>query len=63
MRKLFTSLMLAGLLAVSMVGSALASGGMPAAHGTDGRGFGGAVSGLAQANPLALASHTSGGRF
>ena len=36
------------------------AGGMPAAHGVDGRTFGGAVRGLAQTNPGALASHVSG---
>ncbi len=35
-------------------------GGMPAAHGVDGRTFGGAVSELAQTNPGALADHVSG---
>lgn len=37
------------------------AGGAPAAHGTDGRGFGEAVSG-AEKGPDGLASHTSGGR-
>lgn len=37
-----------------------APGGMPAAHGVDGRTFGGAVSGLATTNPGALADHVSG---
>lgn len=39
-----------------------AKGGMPAAHGVDGRTFGGVVSGLALTNPLALAEHVSGCR-
>jgi len=34
--------------------------GMPAAHGVDGRTFGGAVSGLAQTDPGALVAHVSG---
>jgi len=38
------------------------SSGMPAAHEVDGRTFGGAVAGLTQTNPLALAEHVSGCR-
>ena len=34
-----------------------ARGGMPAAHGVDGRTFGGVVGGLAQTNPIVLAEH------
>ena len=38
-----------------------AKGGMPAAHGVDGRTFGGAVvSFLAKNGPIALAEHVSG---
>lgn len=53
----------ASLLVISFVLSVAAisfAGGMPAAHGVDGRTFGGAVSGLAQTNPAALAAHVSG---
>ena len=39
-----------------------ARGGMPAAHGVDGRTFGGVVSGAAQTNPLGLAEHVRGCR-
>ena len=55
---------LVGLIVVVMV-MALAApafaarGGMPAAHGVDGRTFGGVVSGLAQTDPLGLAEHVS----
>ena len=34
-----------------------ARGGMPAAHGVEGRTFGGVVGGLAQTNPIVLAEH------
>ena len=37
-----------------------ARGGMPAAHGVEGRCFGTAVSSVAQNSPLCLASHVSG---
>lgn len=36
------------------------AGGMPAAHGVTGAQFGSAVSGLAQADPAALAAHVRG---
>jgi hypothetical protein len=36
-------------------------GGTPATHGVDGRTFGGAVSGLAQSAPGAVAAHVSSG--
>jgi hypothetical protein len=58
MKRLIGAVVLASLLAMSAVGTAFA--GMPQAHGVDGRTFGGLVSELAQANPLALASHVSG---
>jgi hypothetical protein len=35
--------------------------GMPAAHGVDGKTFGGLVSGLAQSEPGAVAAHVGGG--
>ncbi len=38
------------------------SGGMPAAHGVDGKTFGAAVSDLAQSEPGAVAEHVSGGK-
>ena len=63
MRKVISAMTMAALLAVAMVGSAFAAGGAPGVHGVDGRTFGGAVSGLAQSNPLGLADHTSGGRL
>jgi len=47
-------------MAIMAVPALAAPGGMPAAHGVDGKTFGGAVSALAQANPAALASHVSG---
>lgn len=46
-----------------VAGSAVAlaaPGGMPAAHGVDGKTFGGVVSAVAQANPIALAEHVGG---
>ena len=58
MKKLFVILTVFAL-ALSFAGSAFAAG-MPAAHGVDGRTFSGAVSGLAQENPAALAAHVSG---
>ncbi len=55
-------LMVLVVLAVMVLAIALPvfGKGMPAAHGVDGRTFGGAVSGLAQADPGALAAHVSG---
>lgn len=58
MKKLFMVVLVVALV-LSFAGSAFASG-MPAAHGVDGRTFGGAVSGLAQTDPGALAAHVSG---
>ena len=47
-----------------MVGTSTAAfaaqGGMPAAHGVDGKTFGGLVSDVAMADPGALADHVSG---
>jgi hypothetical protein len=61
MRKVISAVMFATVLAVASVGTAFAAaGGAPAVHGADGRTFGGAVAGLAQTNPLGLASHVSG---
>ena len=62
MKKLSVSLVLTLVLAVLVANVAFAApGGAPDAHGVDGRTFGGAVSGLAQSEPGALAEHTSGG--
>ena len=50
-------------LALVVLGSASASaapGGMPGAHGVDGKTFGKLVSGLATSGPGAVASHVSG---
>lgn len=59
-----TRLLFASVAAVALSMSAAVAhadaGGAPAAHGTDGRGFGAAVSG-ADKGPDGLASHTSGG--
>ncbi len=61
MKKLVRSLMLAIALTALLAFPALAhQGGMPAAHGVDGRTFGWLVSELAKTNPLALAAHVSG---
>jgi hypothetical protein len=60
-KKLARSLVLAAAItAMAAVPALAASGGMPAAHGVDGRTFGAAVSGLATTNPQALAAHVSG---
>jgi hypothetical protein len=61
MKKLLLStIAAAGLVLVSATGASAAPGGMPAAHGTDGKGFGAAVSHLAKTNPMALVAHVSG---
>jgi len=63
MKRLSLVVVVALMLVVMVFGSALAAeGGNPAAHGVDGRDFGGAVSSLAQSDPGALASHASGGK-
>jgi hypothetical protein len=63
MKKLaFVALFVIVLAAFAVQPAAAASGGMPAAHGVDGKTFGSAVSNLAQTNPAALADHVSGGR-
>ena len=57
------SLVFAVVLAVvllAMAAPAFAAGGMPAAHGVDGKTFGAAVSALAQSAPGAVAAHVSG---
>ena len=61
MRRISIALLIALVLSVALSGQVLAApGGMPAAHGVDGRTFGGAVSGLATTDPGALAAHVSG---
>ena len=61
MKRFVTVLALVLLLTVVLVSPVLAApGGMPAAHGVDGRTFGVVVSNLAQTNPLGLAAHVSG---
>jgi hypothetical protein len=63
MKKLFIAVILSVLVASALSSVAFAAqGGMPAAHGVDGRTFGAVVSGLAQSDPGALAAHVSGGR-
>ncbi len=56
--------LIVSVLAIAMMlpaGAAIAApGGMPAAHGVDGKTFGAAVSNLAKADPGALAAHVSG---
>jgi hypothetical protein len=58
------SLVFAVVLAVIVLAMAApafaAPGGMPAAHGIDGKTFGAAVSALAQSAPGAVATHVSG---
>lgn len=54
-------ILLLSLVVMMLAGAASAAkGGMPAAHGVDGKTFGAAVSGLAQTNPAALAEHVRG---
>lgn len=63
MKKLVLALVLSVLVASAFSSVAFAAqGGMPAAHGVDGRTFGAVVSNLAQSAPSALAAHVSGGR-
>ena len=49
-----------GLVALGAPAASAAPGGAPAAHGVDGKTFGGLVSGLAQSAPGAVAAHVSG---
>jgi hypothetical protein len=60
MRKIISAIVFSTVLAVASVGTAFAAGGLPAAHGVDGRTFGGLVANLAQNDPGALVSHVSG---
>lgn len=62
MKRLVVSLMLALLVSVMAVNVAFAGGGMPAAHGVEGKTFGAVVSSTAQSAPGALAEHTSAGQ-
>jgi hypothetical protein len=62
MKKLMVSVMLALVVSVMAVNVAFAGGGVPGAHGVDGKTFGGLVSQTAQSAPGALAEHTSGGK-
>jgi hypothetical protein len=59
MKKIVRSLLLAAsLVAMAAVPAFAATGGAPAAHGADGRGFGAAVSGLVTTmGGQALAAH------
>ncbi|HSM24400.1 MAG TPA: hypothetical protein VK856_06005 [Anaerolineaceae bacterium] len=60
MKKLAIVLVLALVLAAFPISTVSANtGGMPAAHGVDGKTFGLVVSGLAQSSPGALAAHVS----
>jgi hypothetical protein len=62
MKRLIATLALATVMMIPAAAAFAAPGGAPAAHGVDGRTFGGLVSALAQGDPHALASHVSGGR-
>jgi len=62
MKKIVVSMMLALVVSVMFANVAFAGGGMPAAHGVDGKTFGSVVSSTAQSEPGALAEHTSGGK-
>jgi hypothetical protein len=57
LKKLITTLALTGALLLPAGAALAAPGGAPALHGVDGRTFGGAVSGLAQSYPGAVADH------
>jgi hypothetical protein len=60
MKKILSGIMVAMLVSVMVAGTALAaSGGMPAAHGVDGKTFGSVVSAAAQSAPGAIADHVS----
>jgi hypothetical protein len=59
MKKISFVLVFVLLLTMMVSSVAFAAGGMPAAHGVDGKTFGAAVSGLAQTDPGALADHVS----
>jgi hypothetical protein len=60
LKRLITTLALTAALMIPAGAALAAPGGMPGAHGVDGRTFGGLVSGLAQSDPAALVSHVSG---
>ena len=62
MRKRFVALTAGAVLALSVMAlpAVAAPGGAPAAHGADGKTFGGLVSALAQSEPGAVAAHVSG---
>ena len=60
MKKLTVVAVVAAFMAIMAVPALAAPGGMPAAHGVDGKAFGAAVSGLAQSAPGAVAAHVSG---
>jgi hypothetical protein len=62
MKRFAIVLTLVLLLTVMLVSPVLAApGGMPGAHGVDGRTFGAVVSCAARTNPLGLAGHVRGG--
>ena len=60
MKRLLAVIALVATMMLHAGAAFAAPGGMPAAHGVDGPTFGGAVSGLAQTDPGALAGHVSG---
>jgi hypothetical protein len=60
MKKITVIVAVAAFMAIMAVPALAAPGGMPAAHGVDGKTFGAAVSGLAQSAPGAVAAHVSG---
>jgi hypothetical protein len=62
MKRLIATLALAAVMMIPAAAAFAAPGGAPGVHGVDGQTFGGLVSGLAQGNPDALATHVSGGR-
>jgi len=59
-RKMIFLVLVLTLLFVAVTPVMAAPGGLPGAHGVDGKTFGGLVAGLAQADPAALVSHITG---
>lgn len=60
-RKLLLILLIIGIVVFSGIQIAAAPGGIPAAHGADGRTFGGLVKSLATSYPGAVRDHISPG--
>lgn len=60
MKKTLVSVAAVALLAIGSTTANASPGGMPAAHGVDGKTFGKVVSQLAKSSPGAIASHVSG---